>query len=342
MNKLAALMMTALVAVSLVGCININGEKKALNDYRRAKLDKPLDIPEGLNGNNITDYYAIPPVRVGLVDVEAEIPEPPALALADEGNLVRIQKFSGDSWVLVQLVPGQVWPLAMQFASENGIVITREQAGQGFLESGWLQKQSDNNYREKYRFLIQQGVQRGSTEIRVQQYETLAGGESATIDWRKRAIDQESADVTLRALAEYMATYADPTAAVSLRAQNVNTAPRILLKADGNTRISVELDDDRGFASTRFALEKSNFIVSDFDLSKGQIYASSALNAQRKKGLRSMLGFGKKTIWPDHDYIFYVKESSTKGWIDITVESNKKLNNKEAKSILKQVKRNFS
>lgn len=342
MNKLAVSAVCLLTALSLSGCSWINADKKALKDYRKARLDQDLQVPTDLNGNKINDYYAIPPVRVGLVDQNAEVPEPPALSLADEGNLVRIQKFSGNSWVLVQLVPGQVWPLVMQYASENGMVITREQAGQGFLETGWLVKQDDTATLEKYRFTVKQGVQRNSTEVGVLQVEQLQASTRTNPVWGNKPVDEASANSTMRSMAEYLASYADPTAAVSLRAQNIDTSPRISLKADGNPRILVNMSEEKGFASSRFSIKKSDFEVVDVDISKGEVYATSKLKEKGKRKISRLLGLSRKTIWPSHSYTFTVKESAQADWIVISVESDKGLDNKEKKEILKQVKRNFS
>ena len=342
MNKLTVATVCVLTSLSLSGCSWLNTDKKALKDYRKARLDQDLQLPAGMNANKISDYYAIPPVRVGLVDQDAEVPEPPALSLADEGNLVRIQKFSGNSWILVQLVPGQVWPLVMQYASENGMVITREQAGQGFLETGWLIKQDNNSLREKYRFIVKQGVQRNSTEIDVLQVEQPQESTRTNPVWGTKPIDEASADVTMRSMAQYLASYADPTAAVSLRAQNIDTSPRISLKADGNPRILVNMSEEKGFASARFSIAKSDFDVADIDISKGELYATSKLKQKGKRKISRLLGLSRKTIWPNHNYTFTVKQSAQADWIVISVDSDKGLNNKEKKEILKQVKRNFS
>lgn len=342
MNKVVWLgcIVSALVLLNACGITKPN----ANNDYRRAKLDEPLTIPEGFNGNRISDYYAIPPVRAGLVDAEAEVPKPPALSLADEGHLVKIQRLSGDSWVLVKLVPGQVWPLVAQYASQSGMVITREQARQGYLETGWLQKPEQTTLREKYRFLVRQGVQRNSTEVVVQQYEELQDMPERAIEWRSNAIDPDSAEKTMRSLAEYLASYADPTSAVSLRAQNIDTSSRIYFKQlDDTPAVFIEINQDKGFASAQYALENSGFVIEDLNFSEGLLYARSAINENLKVGwFKRLTGRGKKTVWPDTNYQFKLKPSAEKGWYQMTVSPEKSLDNNALKDILKEVKRHFT
>jgi len=332
----------AAALLALTACVS--SEYKALVDYRKAKLDEPLTIPEGYNGNRIVDYYPIPPVKVGLVDVDAETPTPPALSLADEGNLVKIQRLSGESWILVKLSPGQVWPLVGQYASRAGIVITREQARQGFMETGWLNKEEDASLREKYRFVVRQGVQRNSTEVLVMQYEELNDLPDRIVEWNSSVVDANSADKTLRNLAEFMASYADPTAAVSLRAQNIDTSSRIYLKQDGQVpRVMVKIDQEKGFASAQYAVENSGFSVNDINYSEGKIFATPKVDEDKEIGFFSRLrGKTSKTFWPEDTYEFILTPSAEKGWWQFTVRSQESLERSEVKDILKEVKRNFT
>jgi hypothetical protein len=178
--------------------------------------------------------------------------------------------------------------------------------------------------------------------VGVLQVEQPQDGARTNPIWGTKPVDEASASATLRSMAEYLASYADPTAAVSLRAQNIDTSPRISLKADGNPRILVNIIEEKGFASSRFSIKKSDFDVADIDISKGEVYATSKLKQKGKRKISRLLGLSRKTIWPNHNYTFTVKESAQAGWIVISVDSDKGLDVKEKKEILKQVKRNFS
>ncbi len=339
------------IVLSLVlvisGCA---GKTKDRRDYRQARLDKPLNVPASYSTSKIIDYYAIPPVQVGLVDELAEVPTPPALSLADEGNLVKIQALADKKWILVQLVPGQVWPLITQFAVQEGMGVVKETASQGAIETDWLLKTNDDSLREKYRFIVKQGVQRTSTEVTIMQYETAKDAPFLPLKWNTPIVDQASASGTLEKLARYMADFADPTAAVSLRAQNIDTQSRVYLAVEGEPTIHVRINTEKGFASSSYAITKSGFDVSDINRNTGQFYATPEILEQEKKSAYkqffSKLAFYSKDEqdgrWAFAEYVFVLSQSDKPGWLTLTVDTAKGLSKLEKKELLKEVKRNLT
>lgn len=322
-----------------------SGSKGVLNDYRQARLDKPLEIPSPYNNAKIVDYYAIPPVSVGLIDELAEVPLPPALSLSNGENLVKIQSLFKDRWILVSLVPGQVWPLVSQFAVQQGMGVERELASEGVIETSWLLKTDDETRREKYRFKIDQGVQRRSTEITVLQFETDRYDSSGTVDWSVKAVDETSVENTLEGLARFLADNADPSAAVSLRAQNVDTQARLYLNVENEPTIFLKVKADRGFAAIAYALEKSGFTVNDSNKAEGTFYAQAEAEVDTRsatKRLLSSLAFYSKDKKKNNGEFVFTVKPNTDGWLRLTVEAEKGLDKADKKLVLKEVKRNLT
>ena len=280
------------------------------------------------------------------MDELAEVPEPPALSLSDAENLIKIQTLFDDRWILIQLVPGQVWPLVSQYAVQQGMGVERELASEGVIETSWLLKTNDESLREKYRFQIKQGVQRRSTEVSLLQYETGRDAPYKPVDWSQKALDKASAEQTLESLARFLADYADPSAAVSLRAQNVNTESRLYLDVETEPTLMVKLGRERGLASVAYALDKSGFNVNDTIQAEGKFYARPIIEKDERSAvgrLFSRLAFysDKPDSKADIEYIFTLNTADN-GWLSLTVSSEEPLSKSDKKSVLKEVKRNLT
>lgn len=348
MNKPLFLRLSACaVCLAIAAC---SSTERDLADYRKARMGEPLEFPDNISSQKIIDYYAIPPVQTGLVDETADVPTPPSLSLADEQNLVRIQSLGDDIWVLVQLVPGQVWPLIAEYAVSKGMGIAAESTVLGIIDTEWLLKPSDESLGEKYRFSVKQGLQSRSTEISLIQQQAKRGAGLDNSVWPKRSHDIDSAEATLRGLAEYLAQSADPTVAVSLRAQNIDTDSRLYLSVEQEPAIMMKIDTDRGLASVRYAIEKSGMVVNDYNIGQGLFYATPKVEpVDKKSGFKaalSKLAFfkkDKKSGWIDTQYVFQVSAADTADWLKLVVSSSdNKLDIAAKKAVLKEIKRNLT
>ena len=105
----------AAAALALGGCGWMFGDKGMFrdrgDDYRRATVEKPLEIPPGLNKSAIEDEAAIPPIAYSAsLEGKFEVPRPEPLEGNPEAEMVKIQKLNNDNWILVEATPGEVWP----------------------------------------------------------------------------------------------------------------------------------------------------------------------------------------------------------------------------------------
>jgi len=213
----------------------------------------------------------VPPARSSVVrSGEFEVPRPTPLVASGADETVRIQRLGDDSWALIAEAPGQVWPQVRGFLAGAGIGVSRVDARAGVLETGWLQLESAP-MNSRFRMRIEQGVQRGTSELHVLQ-QNQAGEVSS---WPERSDNVEQEAEMLRSLAQYIANSADAAPVSMIAEQGIAAGGRISLqeKPDGEPYILLQLPFDRAWASLGRALEKSTFEVKDRDRSQGLYYA---------------------------------------------------------------------
>lgn len=262
--------------VSLSGCGYLFGDQGVFRDksedYKKAPDVPVIKVPDNKNTEALQEIYPVPPVENALLaSEEFEVPRPTPLTAGAEDEIVRIQRLGEESWVLVAEAPGQVWPQVRSFFANAGIPVSRVDARAGTMETGWLALESAS-MASRFKVRIEQGVQRGSSELHVLQ-QNQAGDINSWPDGSDNA-DQESE--MLKSIAQYIANSAG-TAPVSMVAeQAINATGKISLQENsaGEPYIQLTLPFDRAWASLGRGLEKSTFEITDRDRSSGVYYAT--------------------------------------------------------------------
>lgn len=313
---------SALVAasVALGGCGWLFGDKGVFrdrgDDYRRATLEKPLVIPPGLSKSAIDDEAPIP-ATTNSASLEGRfvVPRPDPLEGNPDAELVKIQKLGGNTWILVDASPGEVWPRVRQFLTTNQLTVLRADAGAGIIETGWLLPRAESAQRERYRFRIEQGVQRGSSEVYVLQADTGAGENR----WPVASSNREREDEMVKALAQFIADNGS-TGAVSMLAQRqIDSRGKVFLnrKPGEQPYLLLELPFDRAWASLTSALPRSGFTVDDLNREQRELFVhyEPPKELEEDKGWwRSFWSwvFGEKeeNIHKDVTYVVHVDPSA--------------------------------
>jgi outer membrane protein assembly factor BamC len=257
------------------GCGYLFGDQGVFRDksedYKKAPELPVIAVPEGKDNEALREIYAIPPVQDELVFAgEFEVPRPAPLVAGAGDEVVRIQKLGDDSWALIGEAPGQVWPQVRSFLSAADIRVARVDARAGIMETAWLELEGQP-MASRFRFRIEQGVQRGTSELHI-----LQMNQAGDIDsWPAKSDNQPQEGEMLKALAQYVADSAG-TAPVSMIAnQAISASGKISMQEspEGYTYIRLGLPFDRAWASTGRALVASTFEITDRDRSAGQYYA---------------------------------------------------------------------
>jgi len=259
------------------GCGSLFGDegwfRDRSEDYKKAEELPVVALPDGTSDEKLREIYVIPEIQESLVlEGEFEVPRPEPLVGGAGAEVVRIQKLGDQSWALVEVAPGQVWPQVRSFLAAAGMQVARADARAGLMESNWVTLE-DQSLPSRFQFRIDQGVQRQTSELHILQMSRSADAER---DWPARSDDIDQAQNMLRAVSQYLADSAE-TAPVSMIAeQGIAASGKIALEESdsGHTFIRLGLPYDRAWASLGLALERSAFEVSDRDRSSGTYYAT--------------------------------------------------------------------
>lgn len=263
--------------LAVAGCGSFFGDdgmfRDRSEDYKKAPELPVVTLPDGASDKRIREIYVIPDIQDSLVlEGEFEVPRPAPLVGGAGAEVVRIQRLGDQSWALVEVAPGQVWPQVRSFLAAAGMQVLRADARAGLMESNWVTLE-DQTLPSRFQFRIDQGVQRQTSELHVLQ---MSRSGDVQRDWPARSDDPEQAASMLRAVSQFLADSAD-TAPVSMIAeQGIAASGKIALdEAEaGYTFIRLGLPYDRAWASLGLALERSSFEVTDRDRSTGTYYAT--------------------------------------------------------------------
>ncbi len=306
-----------LVAIGLVsslsGCGYLFGDdgvfRDPSQDYKNSPELEVIEVPAGKSSEALQEIYPIPNIEESLVlEGEFEVPRPTPLVAGAADEVVRIQKLGDETWALVAMAPGQLWPQVRSFLSAATLEVARVDARAGIMETGWLELDGAS-MGSRFRYRIERGVQRGTSELHVLQMNQAGDVEN----WPARSDNFDQESEMLRAVAQYIANSAD-TAPVSMIAdQAISASGRISLQEapDGRTYIQLGLPYNRGWASLARGLEDSNFEIVDRDRSAGEYYARFlGLESEEDDGWFSWWGGDDEHPLAGKEFLVTIKTAS--------------------------------
>ena len=265
MKKFVLIPALTAVSIAVSGCGWLFSDKGVFrdrgDDYRRARVEKPLQIPVELAQIETDQDFAIPAIANNTVlEGKFEAPRPASLDGDPGAEQVRIRNLNNANWILVEASPGEVWPRVRQFLNVNQLYVTRADATDGVIETGWLQPKAEGVSRERYRFRIEQGVQRGSSEVYILQAGAVAGD-----NWPAISSDATRESEMIKALAQFIADNGS-TGAVSMLAQRgIESRGKVFLNkpVGEHPHLRLELPFERAWSSLTLALPKADFSIED-------------------------------------------------------------------------------
>ncbi|WOJ93560.1 outer membrane protein assembly factor BamC [Congregibacter variabilis] len=243
--------------------------RDSAGDYREAREMSSISLPDGVSSDEFVDIYPIPEIESDPQFGDPnKVPRPAPLVSASADQLVRIQKLGEDTWALVAIAPGQLWPQLRSFLSAANIDVARMDARAGIIESTYLVLEEDPRP-TRFRFRVERGVQRGNSELHVLQMFQTSDGDT----WPAQSDDFNLESELLRGVAQYVANSAD-TAPVSMMAeQSISAGGKVSLGDDDQgSFILLELPFDRAWASIARSLDLSGFDITDRNRSEGRYY----------------------------------------------------------------------
>lgn len=346
MNKRGVLPLAIMLAsTGLTGCGYLVGDEGVFrdrsNDYRTARYEEErLAVPEGMSEDALGDAYVIPEVtETVLADEEFEVPRPTPLTSGDVEQLVRIQRLGDEHWALFELTPAQLWPQVRSFLSASGLNLAQQDARAGVMESQWVQFE-DADQESRFRFRIEQGVQRGSSELHILQMNQ--GGTS----WPKTSDNPEQESNILKAVAQYVANRTESASVSMLAERGISAQGKVVLKEgdSGETYLELALPYYRAWASMAPALEKSTFEITDRNRSDGRYFVTfTGSEAEEDRGWFGGLFGGDDDPLLDQAFVVMVTQQSDELMrIDIQKDTGEALDRRDAQRLLSLIKGNIS
>lgn len=272
----------ACLSASLSGCGMFFGDdgifRNRENDYLKADNIPPLVLPVGKHSAAMGELYPIPPIAAtdfgyDPSSSEYEVPRPLPLSANLQQENVKIQRVGGESWILLNISAGEVWPRIRNFLNVNGLAVSRADISKGIIETSWLQFKTDLNSRDRYRLQIDQGVQPETTEIHIT-HMSLPSSEkpSADLGWPAHSVNAEREKWLMDELAATLAS--DTTeGGTSLLAQAIGgTVKANLGMLRGEPNMTIKLDNQRAFATLNYAVKRDGFTLFEADTDAGVYY----------------------------------------------------------------------
>ncbi len=283
----------ALVAAGILvsGCSLI---KDGSDDYAMAKAGEPL---KGIDGEPLPRQRPAFPVRdVAGGSIIGQVPEPPDLTseILDENYVV--ESLDDQSWLLVNEVPGRVWPAVSAWMTERGLGVASESTQLGLLQSEvvnfsqrarslvGLDEAADDEPLILVQARLAPGVRRKTTEIQIRP-RTVSQAPGRLLPWQDTPKDQDLEEQLLEDLSGFMQGRED-NRSYSRAALAMSSTPKVTLReasAEQDQAIVISLPYDRAWDEIRRVLEDEGIPVLDLDQSAGYFLVDGRPADQRER-----------------------------------------------------------
>lgn len=201
-----------LLTVFITGCSTISEGRKI--DYKSTRTLPPLEVPPDLT--TLPAEQGLPAPATVATTTAAPAPQAAAAsnAVLPQFSNVRIEREGQLRWVVVSATPDQVWSRLREFVLANGLLIARENAKTGVIETEWAENRAkvgtgmqtllakwlgslySTGTRDRFRIRVDRGLAPGTVEIYVSHQgmeevitQAGTGGVGEATKWQPRASD---------------------------------------------------------------------------------------------------------------------------------------------------------
>lgn len=320
-----------LVLTAVSGCSLLDDRSERYVDAREGQ---PLALPEKADSSRFGQVMPIRDITVADASkmYPSDIPRPPDMTsgILDENYV--IEELDGRAWLLVNDVPGRLWPAVTAYMTDRGLGVSQENPQIGLLQSELLNFSKrarelavlpSDPGAEEARVVLQlkmaPGVRRKTTEIQLRKLE-VAGNGGELVPWSGSvAPSPEALSLQKRILAdlgEFLKSR-EESKSFSRAASGMESAPLVRLVSDGDDAraISMSLDFGRSWAEVSRALSEADIPVVDLNRSAGWFYVDFRTADEREPGWFDWFSDKEK---PRHTHTLNLVEGD--GTIEITAQ----------------------
>jgi outer membrane protein assembly factor BamC len=228
-------------------------------DYRKAESLPRIEVPANLDDQAIVDFYPVPPVS-RFSDGEMIDVFPLPIGVVNTDAAVKIQSIEKERWILIQASASQIWPRLKEFLAGQSLALMAENGAAGMMEA-----RADTGV---YRFHVEQGFQRNTSEISIR---FLDNPSSVAAFWPEFSSDIQKEQVMLEHVAQFFAN-ASAKPSYSFAAQGISTQKKIDIEHDasGNKTLVLLVNQQRAWLTLNQSLVKANFTIKNTNVENKQ------------------------------------------------------------------------
>ncbi|MFC4259642.1 outer membrane protein assembly factor BamC [Marinobacter lacisalsi] len=290
--RVRSLLALAAAGVLVSGCSLFQDSS---DDYATAKQAEPL---HGIDGEPLPRQRSAYPIRSvsGSGTMASQVPRPPDLTaeILDENYV--IESVDDQSWLLVNDVPGRIWPSVAAWMNQVGLGVASDSTQLGMMQSEIVNFSRraravvglDETGADEPLTLVQArlapGVRRKTTEIQLRP-RLVAESPGRLLSWQDDPRDQALEEELLRDLSEFLQARED-SRSYSRAALSMSSEPRVTMRqpdAEQAQAVVIELPFDRAWGEVRRVFEDENIPILDLDQSAGYILVDGRPADERER-----------------------------------------------------------
>jgi len=272
--------------------------------YVNAPEGTPIELPGSADESRLNQRM---PIRtISAADsgrmYTGDLPEPPDMTSDILQENYVIEAVDGEIWLLVNDVPGRLWPAVTAYMNQQGLGVAYENPQLGLLQSELV------NYSRRARSLLSlpgtpdgeeptlavqakvaPGVRRKTTEIQLRTFEVGAGGADQLVAWNENAQRTTPQLIFSRQLLTDLSTFLkgrEDSKSYSRAALAMPGEPLVRLVSDNDVaqRIEMRLDYGRSWGEVSRALEEAGITVIDLNREEGYFFVDGRSQSDREPG----------------------------------------------------------
>jgi len=257
----------------LTGCNYLTGDegifRDRVGDYQDAQILPPMQVPQELDSYTLDQLYVIPE-RITTASAPFEETPLPKPIETNRREGVIIQNLGDRRWIVIDANPGQVWPLVRDYWTGLQVVLEYENPGIGIMETTWLEVDSDQETRHKYRVIIEPGLHSGYSEIYIRHMQQLRSEAiPVVVSWPDESSSLDRELQIMNSLSQYLADRNDiyQASSASLLAGSIEAERKanIIESQDGSNLLQLRIDIERAWVQVRQSLERADVNIIDTD-----------------------------------------------------------------------------
>lgn len=287
------------LAASGCGVIEDRSER-----YVNVPEGEPLELPESADESRFSQRMPIREVTAADAGrmFAGDLPEPPDMTSGILQENYVIEVVDNEIWLLVNDVPGRLWPAVTSYMNQRGLGVAYENPQLGLLQSELV------NYSKRARDLLElpespggdealiavqakvaPGVRRKTTEIQLRPFNAEDVNIEQLIAWNNSADrTAQQLDASRRLLADLsdFLKQREDSKSYSRAALGMAVDPlvRLVSEDDLAQRIEMELDYGRSWGEVRRALDESGLSVIDLNREEGYFFVDARTPAEKQPG----------------------------------------------------------